>query len=105
MAQKTTYIYRVDMGTNGTVLGKEFCYARNSDIALEEYKKLHPEYDTFHFTLLGYANERKHPDPFEVMPSDEQEYLHKTRCEVGVKYAMQRKPSISFVKAGERESL
>ena len=97
----------MEMGTNGNILGKEFCYARNADVAVRNYRILHPEYDTMRAVAIGYADNKKHPGPFEMMPDDEQEYLHRIRDNSDEKYAMRKGDGIpmggTFVPVGESE--
>ena len=91
---KTTFIYRIDLGHNGTVEYQTFCYARNAKIATEYYKeKYHDKkYDTVKAVAFGTADEHKHPGPFEELPQEEINYL--TSHHIGFEEVYSHKPNI-----------
>jgi len=104
MSHKKIYIYRIEMGNNENSLGKDFCYARNAHIAVEEMKKIH-NFKICRAVVLGEADISRHPEPFELMPEDEKRYLNDKRGKIGEKYSA--RPSIlsqgTFVPIGEMD--
>lgn len=73
MANKSTYMYKIMMGHNGSIERTEYCYARNSSTALYEYQQKfkNEKYDTFKAVAFGMTNIKAHPGPFEEMLPDE----------------------------------
>lgn len=92
MSEKITYIYRVEMGHHPNVEEIAFCYARNKDYAVDNFRKAYKDrhYNLFRTFKVGMADFKKHPGPFELLPKDEEEYIRKIRSTVGEWYAERR---------------
>ena len=92
MGAKRTFIYRIEMGYHPDVKEIAFCYARNSDFAVDNMKLIFKDrrYNMFKAYKLGETDYKKHPGPFEVLPKDEEDYLRKIRSTVGEEYAERR---------------
>lgn len=93
MSEKTTYIYKIEMGHYPNVEEVMFCYARNQNYVLEHFKKAYKDkhYNLFRTYKVGIADSIRHPGPFELLPKDEEEYIRKIRSTVGERYAERRR--------------
>lgn len=93
MAARSTYIYKIDMGHNGSLERTEYCYARNSSTAIYEYQQKYKseKYDTFKATMFAEADRRKHPGPFKEMPEDEVKIIKENKLATAPAYSMQKK--------------
>ena len=92
MATKATFIYRVEIGHHPNVEQVEFCYARNSEHAVDHFREQFKDrrFDLYKAYKVGEADYRKHPDPFETMPLDEEWVMRRTKATVGEEYAERR---------------
>lgn len=90
MAARTTYIYRVEMGTHPKVKETVFCYARNNTVALENIKKEYrsKRYNMFKAYNLGIARESL--EPFKLLEGREEAYFRSTKSNIGEKYSMRK---------------
>lgn len=93
MSEKTTYIYKIEMGHYPNVEEIMFCYARNQNYVLSHFKKAYKDkhYNLFKTYKVGIADSLRHPGPFELLPKDEEEYIRKIRSTVGERYAERRR--------------
>lgn len=91
MAPKATYIYRVEMGRNGEVLQKEFCYARNAVYAVDGMRKEYDSYTNYNAIPVGDVDINLHPGFYERVSQEEDAYLKTHRCTTGEKYSMRKK--------------
>ena len=103
MASRTTYIYRVLLGKNGTVKKIEYCYARNAKTAEAYYKEKYKEekYDMFMAVAFGDADTNYHPGPIEELPEDEVEYIQKNNLGNAEKYSYRKDEKGMFIPVGE----
>lgn len=92
MASKTTYVYQVMMGHGDKVDKVSYCYGRNMGVVVPEYQKQFSEekYDSIKVKMIGIADIKKHPGPFEPMPQDEIDYILKNNIGQAEKYAYRR---------------
>lgn len=92
MAAKSTYVYRISMGHNGSAELTKYCYARNSSTAIHEYAEKYKDrkYDTFKAVMFAEASIRKHPGPFEEMPEDEVKIIEENNLANAPAYSMRK---------------
>ena len=92
MAQKMVYIYRVEMGKNGSVMETAYCYARNAKSAVDGFKTTRKaeKYDMFKAVSFADSDLKHHPLPFEVMPEDEVKIIKERGLGTAEKYSNRR---------------
>lgn len=98
MANKTTYIYRVELtSTNNKILGEtKYCYARNASVVKEFYKNEYKKYDHIKTIPFGTADINIHPGPFEELPEEEVRYILQHNIGQADAYSNNRNPSFPF---------
>ena len=75
MAQRTTFVYRVEMGYGKKYEHRDFCYARNALRAIEGMK---------------WKYEDKKYTRFKAVPAEELKWLQDNRSNFGEQYAFRR---------------
>ena len=86
MAQKKTYIYRMQIGKAGKQVLERFLWARNADVAREFCKEFYraDKYDMYNPIKVGQSRTLRETD---FIPDDEVEYMKKAGATRSEQYA------------------